>query len=1331
MSNADIGGVPHFDCKDNANLASRWKKWKKSFDYYLTARGVTQDARKVALLMHCAGPEVQELYETLDDPGVDADGDGGAGEFAKTVRTLEAYFITKVNTPYERHVFRSLQQENNETVGQFASRLKIQAANCAFARAEEDIRDQIIEKCVSDKLRRKLLEKREIKLTEVLEIARATEAVDQHAKAFVRSFVEPAKGVVEPVESVRHVAGNPRDKRAQSRQQTTCCYRCGRNDHLQHSTECPARGAKCRKCQMIGHFAVCCKTKQQAKTSWTKANGDKRWHGVRNRKTTTQQPRSGAVNAVDCGEDSSDDFVFGVDGNKKLKCVNLNIGGVLLQMIVDTGSTVNIIDGDTWDNLKCKRVKCITQRKGCDRELFTYAAHKPLEILGCFTACVRFQDCEVAAEFVVVKGSGKPLLGYETAVELGVLKMCCNVGEMKDEVMKEFGSVFEGIGKLKGVQVRLHRKSENDVKPVIQQLRRPPFSMRSRIEKELDTLEDLDIIEKVNEPSRWVSPIVVVPKANGEIRICVDMRQANKAIEREIFPIPTVEETLQDFNGCSMFSKLDLTRGYHQIEIEEGSREITTFITHNGMYRYKRLMFGISSAPEKYQQVMQQVLHGIDGVRNISDDITVAGETKAQHDSRLRQVLARLSQAGLTLNAEKCRFGIDRMEFFGLVLSERGVDISKDKVHAVENAREPETAAEVRSFLGLVNFSARFIPNLATVSEPLRRLTRKDVPFEWGLDQANAFKMLKSALSDAQTLGYYARDAETHVIADASPVGLGAVIVQRQNDEYRVIAYASRSLTDVERRYSQTEKEALGLVWACERFHMYLYGTKFQLITDHKPLEVLYSTRSKPSARIERWVLRLQSYDYVVKYRPGKENIADALSRLSCGTRSTNTEKRNVTEEYVRAIAAEAVPKAMLPREVEQASNDDVEMSMLRHCINTDSWSQPEAMKYVHVKNELCVLGKLVMRGTRLVIPKALRQRVLEIAHEGHVGIAAMKLRLRTKVWWPSIDKDAEKHVKLCHGCQLMAKPTAPEPMIRTELPPGKWQDVAVDLLGPMPTGEYLLVVVDYYTRYYEVEITMSTTTRRVCTLLDKIFSVHGFPVTLKSDNGPQFIADEFREYAEERGITHRKVTPLWAQANGEVERQNRSMLKSMRIAHAEGRNWRTALIVYLFAYRTTPHSVTGKPPAELLFGRSIRSKLPELREMVVNDEEMRDRDWKHKVQGQIYADQKRGAKESDIEKGDSVLLRQKKENKLSTNFGSMPYKVLEKKGNSVVVESPENVVYKRNVTEVKKFNDAERVEKKGDDEEKLGDEKGETDMNEYQRPVREKRQPDRYGVWA
>lgn len=604
------------------------------------------------------------------------------------------------------------------------------------------------------------------------------------------------------------------------------------------------------------------------------------------------------------------------------------------------------------------------------------------------------------------------------------------------------------------------------------------------------------------------------------------MRQANAAVKRERYPMPTIDEVLQDLNQSKCFSKLDLNSAYHQIELAPECRDITTFATHKGLFRYKRLMFGISCAPEMYQKIIQQVLQGCEGAHNIIDDIIVHADSEEENDKRVEKVVKVLSEKGLTFNKDKCQFKMSHLEFMGHVLSAHGIGPAESKIKAVVEAREPQTANEVRSFLGLVNFTARFTPDLATVSAPLRKLIKADEPFVWGTEQQESFDELKKRLASAETLGYFDKEARTIVIADASPVGLGAVLVQEQGGGHRVISYASRSLSNTERRYSQTGKEALAIVWACERYHAYLYGSDFELVTDHKPLECIFSPKSKTCARIERWLLRMQPYTFTVRYIPGPKNIADSLSRLLRPESVPNQD--NEADEYIKFVAREATPVAMTTKEIERESEHDPELKAVRGCILTGNWNTCEYKEYLPARKELSAIGQLVLRGTRIVVPSKMRDRVLKLAHEGHPGIASMKQRLRSKVWWPGIDRQAEKTCRECYGCQLVSQPTKPEPMVRTELPNAPWQHLACDLLGPLPSNDYIFVIVDYYSRFFELEFTKTTTAEKIVSILSKFFVTHGLPLSVKTDNGPQFRSECFENYLKENGIAHQKVTPLW-----------------------------------------------------------------------------------------------------------------------------------------------------------------------------------------------------------
>lgn len=306
-----------------------------------------------------------------------------------------------------------------------------------------------------------------------------------------------------------------------------------------------------------------------------------------------------------------------------------------------------------------------------------------------------------------------------------------------------------------------------------------------------------DIIEPVKEFSQWISPLVTIVKDTGDLRLCVDMRRANLAIKREAHLMPTFEDFLPRLRNARVFSRLDIKDAFHQVELHESSRHITTFITHKGVFRYKRLMFGISCAPEMFQKVLEQILSNCENVVSYIDDVLIFGDTVEEHDRALRKVLDTLKEMNILLNHAKCVFRVTELEFLGHHLSAEGVRPSEDKLTALKSFRAPQSPEELRSFLGLVTYVGRFLPNLSTVSSPLRELTHKEIPFKWQPIHDKAFKDLKSMIADIKTLAYFDNALRTRVIADASPVGLGAVLLQFEqasNDTNpRIICYASKS----------------------------------------------------------------------------------------------------------------------------------------------------------------------------------------------------------------------------------------------------------------------------------------------------------------------------------------------------------------------------------------------------------------------------------------------------------------------------------------------------------------------------------------------------------
>ena len=600
--------------------------------------------------------------------------------------------------------------------------------------------------------------------------------------------------------------------------------------------------------------------------------------------------------------------------------------------------------------------------------------------------------------------------------------------------------MFHGLGKLKNYQIKLH--IDEDVSPVAQPHRRVPFHVRKQLEEQLRRGEELGVIERIEGPTPWVSTTVVAPKPKspGKVRFCVDMRQANKAIKRERHVTPTVKEIIGDLNGAKVFSELDLNQGYNQLELAPESRYITTFSTHMGLMRYKRFNFGISSAAEIFQNVIRETLEDIDGAINISDDILVFGKTHKEHDQNLKAVSQRLREKGLSLNKSKCEYRKDKLEFFGYVFD--GISPDPKKVEDVVNHETPSTASELRSLLGMTNYCSRFIPDYATMTELIRKLTLKDQSWCWTAEHDRAVSQLKEALVTAPVTAYFDPEKATEISVDASPVGIAAILsqVDPKTDDRHVVTYASRSLTATEQRYSQTEREALAVVWDCEHLHLYVYGNPVTICTDHKALVSIYSNpSSKPPARIERWALRLQPYQITVKYRRGEVNSADYRSRHPIKYAAETSRQQKVAEEYVSYLATTSTPKALKTQDIETATQSDATLQAVAEAIQKGNWHYKvkpsgadieEFRRSERVKDELTVTasGNLILRGTRIVIPRSLQDHVVSLAPEGHQGLVKKKSLLCEKVWFQNIDKLVGNKVKSCSACFVTTPECKREP---------------------------------------------------------------------------------------------------------------------------------------------------------------------------------------------------------------------------------------------------------------------------------------------------------------
>ena len=929
-------------------------------------------------------------------------------------------FPPKKNVDYQVFQFRQAVQQPGETVDQFVTRLRKLAATCEFSDVAKEIKSAVIQNCLSKRLRRYALREDALTLDNLMAKARSLEASEMEASGMERKLPTEEANLVSQKQQSK--ASRQMNKPTPSNNKT--CRQCGLT-WPHNAKPCPAKGQVCHKCGKQNHFARMCLTR-----------------------VPQQQGQQSHVNQVTSDLDSSSDdeylYVLSRDTHgSKIPRMSVMINEIPVDMIIDTGASIDILDETAYHKVNYSGKITL---KPSTKRLFAYGSKSQLHVIGSFEATGTFRNNRTVSTLHVLQGSHGSLLSYSTAVALGILDIQLHhisSTPMCEQLFRQYTSLFEGIGKLKGTKVQLH--IDTKVTPVAQKARRIPFHLHKKVEHELKVLEEQHIIERVDGPTPWVSPLVLIPKKNGAVRICVDMRRANKAITRERYPTPTIDDLIHTLNGATVFSKLDLRSGYHQIVLAPQSRYITTFTTHQGLWRYCRLNFGTNSASEIFQKLINEQISDISGALNISDDVIIFGKTQADHDSALKAVFQKFAEVNLTLNKSKCEFNKQSISFFGFIFSEKGISPDPIKVESIEKALQPTTTHVVRSFLGMATYCAKFIPNFSDTSEPLRKLTKKDQPFLWGEEQERSFHAIKNLLTSTDVMAYFDPSKETALVTDASPSGLSAILMQSTPGmkDRQVVAYASRALTDVERRYSQTEREALAVVWAIEKLHLYLFGSHFKLLTDCKAIELIFNNpKSKPPARIERWNLRLQGYDFEVQHTKGNENPSDYLSRH---TRLVGDNKQStMAEEYVNLLTSQAVPKAMTLQEIQQVTTEDPTLQCLMHLTRTQEWHNLEKLSeqfkdaditelklFKQVKDDLTIndQSNIMLRGSRIVIPKALRDRAISIAHEGHQGLVKTKKLLLEKIWFPRIDDSVKQKVNKCIACQANSSGNHPDPL--------------------------------------------------------------------------------------------------------------------------------------------------------------------------------------------------------------------------------------------------------------------------------------------------------------
>ena len=644
------------------------------------------------------------------------------------------------------------------------------------------------------------------------------------------------------------------------------------------------------------------------------------------------------------------------------------------------------------------------------------------------------------------------------------------------------------------------------------------------------------------------------------------------------------------FHGMTRFTIADFNKGYWMVELDPESRKYTMMALDIGRFQWTRLPMGSIVAQDIFQRKLDGIFLNVPGVTGIADDMVIYGRSDLEHDKHLINFLDICRKNTLTLNPEKMQFRLPQVSFFGHQWSAKGLSPDPKKIAAVKRMDLPQDVETMRSFLGLVNYLNRFSPCLAELSDSLREICRQDTEFELTNSVHVAFSRTKEEISKNVTLPYFNPKSSTTLQTDASKKGLGAVILQ----DTRSVMFASRALTGVEKNYQNLERECLAMIWGMEKFHYFLYGKKFTLKTDQKPLVSIYKKHMvEISPRIQRLIVRSFPYQpFDIQYRRGKEiPLANALIRVT----PTPVEEDGIQLPIVAVnLIISNIP--MSSTEIElicEESSKDPTLNLLRHYIHM-GWPIDRRMlpcelhTFWNYREDLSMENGLITKGARLIIPSTLRRKVLKQIHEGHLGIEKCMLKARDSVFWPGISNNIRETVEKCGICQASSRADKPVGNV-SDVPPHAWHTLGTDLFY-WNKIDYLMIR-DYFSKYLIIRRLPYSSSHAVIKELGLVFTELGRPFVLRSDNGPCYSSREFHNFLSFYQVDHVTSSPHHPQSNGFAEALVGITKKLMEKSVKEGKPWNYGLL----QYRTTPICSTLPSPLEMLTGRKPHPSLPQL----------------------------------------------------------------------------------------------------------------------------------------
>ncbi|KPJ12974.1 Transposon Ty3-G Gag-Pol polyprotein [Papilio machaon] len=1037
----------------------------------------------------------------------------------------------------------------------------------------------------------------EMSLEKCIEIGRTVEAALLHANG----SSESTENIFFYQQRIRNTGTRPKHKQNNnSKQHSIKCFCCGKENHVK--ADCRLIKKFCSECGQQGHIYKMCSKKRQISTLEAKQPEE-----------DAEEPEENVIQ----NSFQEEYKTYSVSVSRvPPHYITLNICGFDLKFLLDTGSDVTVMsinDKNLYFN------SLIIQDSNVLFRNFDQSITKPLGILT--NLSVKYNEVTKILNIFVVKDNAPRVIGRDWLNELNLwppnlsnnfeigTNLIQNVSDAQQLVKSEFAEVFSpGLGNFKGETISL--KLKPDAKPRCLPVRRVPFALREKVNNEITRLLNNGRITEV-EQSEWGTPVVPILKPDGSVRLCGDYKlTVNPCLEIDHFPLPHVDDILDTLKQGEYYCELDLKEAYLQAPLSSESKNCTTIVTEAGTFKYNYLPYGVSSGPGAFQRLMMRKLKNIPNTIVFIDNIYIKGKDVQDTYETLCQVLKKLQDSEFKLKLEKCKLFTTSLAVFGFHVNKNGISVIKSNIEPLLNAKTPTNLTLLKSFLGKINYYARFLKNMATVLTPLYECTQKN-NFSWTLECEKAFQIIKRKLASAGNLRHYDPTLALILTCDASDTGLGAVLSNRdENGVVKPIAFASKKLNKVEQKYATIDKEALAVVFGITKFYNYIYGRYFELETDNAALVRIFGpTKSIPkmaAKRLQHYAIFLSAFNYKVRHIKSSENPADFLSRIV----ENENEKLEIHSLCATANSSivcytnESQMDTLNWKKIQiESKKDRVFSKVIRYL--TDGWPEKkeldsEILPLYNRKTELTLDRGCIFWGYRILVPQPIRKAVLTELHKSHFGIVRMKEIARSYFWWPSLDVDIDNITKECLICLQNCK-SPPQTQKPWPIPPSPWYRIHADFLGPF-YNKMFLVVVDSFSKWPEVYEMSNITSNRTIDVFKSLFTRFGYPVHLVTDNGRTFTSQEFFNFCKSNQIKHTFTPPYHPATNGAAERFVETFKSAITKIRESGHSLVSAVNLFLFDYSSTPQHTTGVSPSRLMLGREIRNRFSLLRPPPISD---------------------------------------------------------------------------------------------------------------------------------